>query len=50
VWRIDRYSNERTITMKTKLFALAATAFALFATTAAAATRVAATGCCPLCK
>lgn len=36
--------------MKTKLFALTAAAFALFATAATTATKVAGTGCCPLCK
>lgn len=36
--------------MKTKLFALTATVVALFATAVAAATRVATTGCCPLCR
>lgn len=36
--------------MKTKLLALTAAAFALFATAAAAATKVAGTGCCPFCK
>jgi hypothetical protein len=36
--------------MKSKLFALMAAAIALFATTAAAATKVAGTGCCLLCR
>ena len=36
--------------MKTKVFALLAGMFGLLTTTAAAATKVAATGCCPLCK
>ena len=36
--------------MKMKLFGLAAALVALFATTAAAATKVAASGCCPLCR
>jgi hypothetical protein len=35
--------------MKIKLLTLTAAAVALFATTAAAAARVAAVGCCPLC-
>lgn len=33
--------------MKAKLFGLAAVLFGVFATTAAAATKVAASGCCP---
>ena len=36
--------------VKTKLFALTAAAVALLTTAAAAATKVAGTGCCPLCK
>lgn len=36
--------------MKTKVFALLAAALGVFATTAAAATQVAGTGCCPLCR
>jgi hypothetical protein len=36
--------------MKTKLSAVIVALFGLFATTAVAATRVAATGCCPFCK
>jgi hypothetical protein len=37
-------------TMKTTLLALTAAVFALFTTTASAATKVGATGCCPFCK
>jgi hypothetical protein len=47
---MGRYPTEGIIKMKTKLLGLAAALAALFATTAAAATKVAATGCCPLCK
>lgn len=36
--------------MKTKLFGLAAALVALFTTTAAAASKLGATGCCPFCK
>ena len=36
--------------MKSKLVALAAAVFALFATTAAAATKLGSTGCCALCR
>ncbi len=36
--------------MKTTLFALAAAVFTLFAATANAGTKVAASGCCPLCR
>jgi hypothetical protein len=36
--------------MKSKLFALTAAVFALFATTAAAATKLGGTGCCPFCQ
>jgi hypothetical protein len=36
--------------MKTKTLGLAAALLALLATTAAAATKVAGTGCCPLCR
>ncbi len=36
--------------MKTKMFGLAMALVALFSTGAAAATRLAGTGCCPLCK
>lgn len=46
----DNRRPQKGDTMRTKFFALVASVFALFATTAAAATKVAATGCCPLCK
>lgn len=36
--------------MKTKLFGIIAALLALFGTGAAAATKLAGTGCCPLCK
>jgi len=36
--------------MKAKLVGLMAVVVAVFGTTAAAATKVAASGCCPLCK
>lgn len=36
--------------MKTKLFGLLVTLFAVFTTGAAAAANLAGTGCCPLCK
>jgi hypothetical protein len=36
--------------MKARLMGLMALLLAVFGTTAAAATRVAGTGCCPLCK
>ena len=36
--------------MKARLRGLMVALVAVFATTAAAATKVAATGCCPLCK
>jgi hypothetical protein len=36
--------------MKSKLLALTAAAFALFATTAAAATKLGGSGSCPFCK
>jgi hypothetical protein len=36
--------------MKMKLFGLAAAFIAMFGTAAAAATKMASTGCCPLCK
>jgi hypothetical protein len=36
--------------MKMKLFGLAAAFVTMFGTAAAAATKVAATGCCPLCR
>jgi hypothetical protein len=36
--------------MKLRLLALATAFIAMFGTAAAAATKVAATGCCPLCR
>jgi hypothetical protein len=47
---MKRYGTERMMTMKTKVFALTTAAVAVFATTAAAATKLAGTGCCPLCR
>lgn len=48
--RMDRYGTEKEIAMKSKLFALTAAVFAVFATTVTAATKLAGTGCCPLCR
>jgi hypothetical protein len=47
---MGRYGTEKEIVMKTKWVAMTAAVFALFASTAAAATRLAGTGCCPFCK
>jgi hypothetical protein len=46
---MTRHYIER-IAMKMKLLGLTTAMIAIFATAAAAATRLAATGCCPLCK
>jgi hypothetical protein len=47
---MDRPHVEIEMAMKIKLVGLAAALVAMFGTAAAAATKVASTGCCPLCR